>query len=144
RIFNMEWSQHYWFSLLFLLCAVILGTSGHGRLIDPASRVSCWRYNFPTCAQQSKYTELDTDNQWNCGGWSHQWDSQNGACGVCGDKADGPYKSEAGGPYATGTIVRSFSKGSTIKVSVEITKAHMGYIEFKLCPVNDMTIKATQ
>ncbi|CAL4062488.1 unnamed protein product, partial [Meganyctiphanes norvegica] len=133
---------------------VIVGTSGHGRLINPTSRVSCWRPEYfinmgtayKSCAQPSvKNQDLYTDTQWNCGGRDNQWDPPNsGKCGVCGDPYQGPRKSEAGGVYATGTIVREYTKGSTILVEVDITVSHWGNMKFKLCPVNDKTVPATQ
>lgn len=83
------------------------------------------------------------DNQLFCGGLSHQL-SQGYRCGVCGDPWDGERENEAGGKYATGQISRGYHQGSNITVTVQITANHMGFFEFKVCPVNDPEVRATQ
>lgn len=106
----------------------IIVVLGHGRLIDPASRNSAWRYGFNTPRQ-------DTDNELNCGGFSVQWDTNKGKCGVCGD----PYHFKQGealytfpGKYANGTITRTYIEGEEIKVLVDVTSNHQGYFTFSL------------
>ena len=106
----------------------IIVVLGHGRLIDPASRNSAWRYGFHTPRQV-------TDNELNCGGFSVQWDTNKGKCGVCGD----PYHFKAGealytfpGKYANGTITRTYIEGREIKVLVDVTSNHQGYFTFSL------------
>jgi len=37
-----------------------------------------------------------------------------GKCGVCGDPFIGPRENEAGGLYATGTIVRTYKVGNSL------------------------------
>ena len=51
----------------------------------------------------------------------HQWGTNGGKCGVCGDPYDGKRENEAGGKYATGTIVATYRAGDVIAVTVEIT-----------------------
>ncbi|KAK2165238.1 hypothetical protein LSH36_53g07025 [Paralvinella palmiformis] len=123
---------------VFLTFCVILPTSvcGHGRLIEPPSRASMWRYGYHTTPNYS-------DNQLFCGGFAVQWNINKGKCGVCGDPWQGPREHEAGGKYATGIIVRRYDVGSTITVIVQITASHLGYFEFRLCPVNNPKIAAT-
>lgn len=60
---------------------LIVSVFGHGRLIDPASRNAAWRYGFDNPVHF-------TDNELNCGGFSRQWNKNNGKCGVCGDPYD--------------------------------------------------------
>ena len=68
-----------------------------------------------------------------------------GNCGVCGDKYDAhPRPHEAGGKYATGTIVKTYKQGQTITVTVQLTTNHKGYFEFRLCPVKNHKTSATE
>ena len=48
---------------ILLLFAVIDGVSGHGRLIEPPSRASMWRFGYKTPINYD-------DNQMFCGGFS--------------------------------------------------------------------------
>ena len=48
----------------------------------------------------------------------HQWGTNGGKCGVCGDPYDGKRENEAGGKYATGTIVATYRAGDVIAVTV--------------------------
>ena len=107
------------------LTALVLG---HGRLIDPASRNSAWRYGFKTPRQ-------DTDNELNCGGFSVQWETNKGKCGVCGD----PHHFKPGkalythpGRYATGTITKTYREGQEINVLVDVTSNHQGQFTFSV------------
>ncbi|XP_046555463.1 uncharacterized protein LOC124264736 [Haliotis rubra] len=109
---------------------------GHGRLLVPPSRASMWREGFNTPKNYN-------DNQLFCGGFYNQ-QSHGGKCGVCGDPWQGPRDHEAGGKYATGTIGATYSQGQKVTVTVAITANHLGWFEFRLCPVNDMKVRATQ
>ncbi|XP_064644373.1 uncharacterized protein LOC135498129 [Lineus longissimus] len=124
-----------------LLVSVLLGVvsmvAGHGRLIEPPSRVSAWRFGFKTPVDYD-------DDGWNCGGVGMQYDRSGGKCGICGDSYPGPRKSEAGGKYAKGVIVRHYKKGQIIDIKVDITANHWGWFEFKLCANNDVTKPATE
>jgi len=104
---------------------------GHGRLWTPVARGSAWRKGFSTPADY-------TDNEEFCGGFAVQWETNNGDCGVCGDRADGPFENQTPGRYATGTIVANYQKGQTIDVQVQVTANHKGWFEFKLCENNDV------
>ncbi|CAL4239254.1 unnamed protein product, partial [Meganyctiphanes norvegica] len=89
-----------WMFFFIHICVVlhwmIAPIDGHGRLIDPPSRVSAWRYGFNTPKDY-------TDHEYNCGGMSHQYGRNGGKCGICGDAWElNPRPSEAGGKYATG------------------------------------------
>ena len=51
-------------------------------MTKPAGRNSMWRYGF-------KNPSNFDDNGLNCGGFSLQWDTNKGKCGVCGDPFGG-------------------------------------------------------
>ena len=108
-------------------------------MIQPPSRASAWRYDFDTPADYN-------DNQGFCGGFDYQHNTADGRCGICGDPwfAD-PREHEApGGRFATGTIVAGYHSGETITVKIDLTANHKGFIEFRLCPNNDVTTDPTQ
>lgn len=103
--------------------------SGHGMVLDPVGRGTRWRYD------RTAPVNYD-DNGSNCGGFSNQWSNQGGKCGVCGDpfQAATPRMHELGGLIGkSGVIVKSYSKGSLIEVTVKITANHLGYFTFDLC-----------
>ncbi|XP_053381835.1 uncharacterized protein LOC128549293 [Mercenaria mercenaria] len=122
-------------SLLLLSLATLV--LRHGRLINPPSRSFAFRQDFNTPLN-------DMDHQLNCGGSWNQWGVNNGHCGVCGDPYQGPRENEAGGKYATGTIVRHYKESQQINVEIEITEANGGWSEFRLCPNNDVHKVVTQ
>ncbi|XP_060076004.1 uncharacterized protein LOC132555668 [Ylistrum balloti] len=125
-------------ALLYLtLCIWMSGVRGHGRLLEPPGRASMWRFGYNTPPNYD-------DNQLFCGGFNRQWKINGGKCGVCGDPWDGAREHEAGGKYATGTIVRHYSEGQTINVNVQITASHKGYFEFRLCPHNNPSTRVSQ
>lgn len=66
--------------LLFIFDILIL-VNGHGRLIEPPSRASAWRYGFDTPHNYN-------DHELFCGGFTRQWQKNGGKCGVCGDPWD--------------------------------------------------------
>ncbi|KAM7300368.1 uncharacterized protein ISCGN_020932 [Ixodes scapularis] len=111
---------------------------GHGRLMEPPSRSSMWRMGFRT---QKNYN----DNELFCGGYAVQWQRNSGKCGVCGDpwSQPNPRDNEAGGKYAKGIIVRRYKRGQVMNAMVQLTANHRGYFEFRLCPVNDSSVAAT-
>lgn len=102
--------------------------NGHGRLIEPPSRASAWRYGFDTPHNYN-------DHELYCGGFSRQWHKNKGKCGVCGDAWDSPAPRahELGGRFGKGVIVRRYSPKDTITLKVELTANHNGYFEFRLC-----------
>ncbi|KAJ8921245.1 hypothetical protein NQ315_013717 [Exocentrus adspersus] len=117
------------FFLLAFFCTNILEVFGHGRLIEPPSRASAWRYGFDTPHNYN-------DHELFCGGFTRQWVKNEGKCGVCGDPWDSkiPRPHEYGGTYGQGLIVRKYNAGSIINIRVELTANHYGYFEFSLCP----------
>lgn len=109
---------------------------GHGRLYEPPSRASAWRFGFNTPKDYN-------DNEGFCGGFSHQYQTQGGKCGICGDAWDqSPRAHEVGGLYATGLIVRHYQEGQVLNITVDITANHLGHFEIRICP--DPEIEATQ
>ena len=87
---------------------------GHGMLFDPPSRNSAWRFGFSTPVQW-------TDNELNCGGREVQWDTNNGKCGVCGDRYDAESpKYVHPGLYATDTITKTYTRGQIITATVNL------------------------
>ncbi|XP_045163950.2 uncharacterized protein LOC123528283 [Mercenaria mercenaria] len=122
---------------VFLLGLIDL-TVGHGRLWEPPSRSSMWRRGYNT-------TVNINDNELSCGGFTNQWISYSGLCGVCGDPyQQHPRDNEIGGKYAAGIITRTYPIGGTIDVVIGLTANHMGYFEFKICPILDPSVGETQ
>ncbi|KAF5280730.1 hypothetical protein FQA39_LY18013 [Lamprigera yunnana] len=115
--------------LVVLISAEVALVSGHGRLIEPPSRASAWRYGFNTPRNYN-------DHELFCGGFTHQWSKNGGKCGICGDAWDSkiPRAHEYGGTYGQGVIVRQYAVGSTITIRVELTASHYGHFTFSLCP----------
>ncbi|XP_064614474.1 uncharacterized protein LOC135478132 [Liolophura sinensis] len=115
------------------------GCSAHGRMWDPPGRSTMWRVGFSTPRNYN-------DNSLGCGGrYIHQTVSR-GQCGICGDNFQDPQPraNEAGGRYGRGILVRTYSQGETISVHAELTANHKGWMEFKICPNNDVNKIATQ
>lgn len=71
---------------VFLTCSVEV-IKGHGRLIEPPSRATMWRYGFDTPPNYN-------DHELYCGGYSRQWQRNGGKCGICGDAWDLPKVSQ--------------------------------------------------
>ncbi|KAK2167115.1 hypothetical protein LSH36_32g20072 [Paralvinella palmiformis] len=133
-------------SYLFVVLVVtsFRASSGHGRLLEPPSRSSLWRFpnQFPGAVPNYD------DNGLNCGGRSYQHFSVDGNCGICGDKwikgSNVHRPHEAGGKYAKGIITRHYGNSDVINVTIQVTASHKGYFEFRICPNNDVTKPATQ
>lgn len=100
----------------------------HGRLIEPPSRASAWRYGFQTPPNYN-------DHELYCGGFTRQ-QRNGGKCGECGDAWDlpQPRPNEYGGRWGQGVVVRKYNPGTEITLRVELTASHMGYFEFRVCP----------
>ena len=96
-------------------------------MLDPASRNSVWRY-FPNRPKQY------TDNQLNCGGFSAQWNKNNGKCGVCGDAyhRNDPLYVYPGKFAKDAFITKTYKEGQTIDVKIHITSNHQGFFRFSL------------
>ncbi|XP_046551505.1 mucin-5AC-like [Haliotis rubra] len=117
-------------TLVFCICLMVLpDVQGHGRLVEPPSRSSMWRYGFDNPRNYN-------DNELYCGGFQTQWGVNGGKCGVCGDPWNAKRENEAGGKYANGIIVRKYKKGETITINIDLTANHLGYFQFRLCPHN--------
>lgn len=140
-------------SRFWLLCTCLLSLidwiESHGRLIEPPSRASAWRYGFDTPHNYN-------DHELYCGGFTRQWVKNEGKCGVCGDAWDSklvkvnlqfhrlliivrfcrrkPRAHEYGGVFGQGVIVRKYGVGATVNIRVELTANHNGYFEFRICP----------
>eukprot|EP00095_Tigriopus_kingsejongensis_P000887 maker-scaffold409_size180341-snap-gene-0.25 protein:Tk00887 transcript:maker-scaffold409_size180341-snap-gene-0.25-mRNA-1 annotation:"hypothetical protein DAPPUDRAFT_317372" len=114
--------------ILLAFALLIVQVSSHGRLRIPPSRASMWRDGYDTVPNYN-------DNQVFCGGFEHQWEVNNGLCGICGDPYEGPFEHQApGGVYASGIIVEEYQAGQWIDIAIEVTTAHLGHWEFKICP----------
>ncbi|KAK7003047.1 hypothetical protein BgiMline_004473 [Biomphalaria glabrata] len=122
---------------IFILTIVFSKVSGHGRLVEPPSRATMWRFGFKTLPNYD-------DNQLFCGGVSIQYGVNGGKCGVCGDPWNSVRDHEAGGKYATGILVRKYNTGSVIDVVIELTANHKGYFQFRLCPNDAPNATITQ
>ncbi|XP_030755205.1 uncharacterized protein LOC115881729 [Sitophilus oryzae] len=116
-------------TLSTIILSILDLIDGHGRLIEPPSRASAWRYGFDTPHNYN-------DHELYCGGFTRQWVKNEGKCGVCGDAWDSkkPRAHEFGGVYGQGVIVRKYGVGSVMNIRVELTANHFGYFEFALCP----------
>lgn len=124
-----------WFGVLLTATTItLLATIGpryveaHGRLIEPPSRASAWRYGFQTPPNYN-------DHELYCGGFQRQ-QRNGGHCGECGDAWDvpEPRPHEYGGKWGQGVVVRRYQPSAEIALRVELTASHMGYFEFRICP----------
>ncbi|EGI60760.1 hypothetical protein G5I_11002 [Acromyrmex echinatior] len=124
---------------LIVSLLVVRRVSAHGRLIEPPSRASMWRYGFDTPHDYN-------DHECYCGGFTRQWQRNKGKCGICGDPWDSPTPRihETGGKYGNGVIVRRYRTGSVIPVRVELTANHHGYFEFRTCAMTYRDQEVTQ
>jgi hypothetical protein len=115
--------------LSLLVIQLAIEISSHGMVMNPVGRGSRWRVD-------SSAPKNYDDNGSNCGGFSNQWTTHSGKCGICGDPYQDatPRKHELGGKYGgSGVIVASYAKASTIEVVAKITANHLGKFTFDLC-----------
>merc|ERR1711872_656376 len=126
-------------TLLLVSPLLLTLTSGHGMITDPPARNAMWRYGYTNPVNYD-------DNELYCGGFSVQWNQNEGKCGVCGDNfADPePRPHEAGGRYGNGIIGRRYTMGQTIDIEIDISANHWGHFELKICPVDGKKSVATQ
>ncbi|CAL8124312.1 unnamed protein product [Orchesella dallaii] len=135
--------HYYHFLTLFSLCNFLPSGYSHGRLLDPPMRASIWR--FPEFNYANPPVNYDDDAFW-CGSMQTLYNQNGGKCGVCGDNwADPPPRSqEDGGKFGKSIIVRNYTSGQTIPLTVELTGAHDGYFEFRLCARNSRSEPETE
>jgi len=121
-----------------LLLALVHGVRPHGKLIEPPSRSSMWRYGWDTPKNYD-------DNELFCGGFNVQHNENGGKCGICGDNyaLPQPRENEAGGLYGNGIITRTYTMNQDITIKVQIDSNHLGYFEFNICPNNNPSKIAT-
>ncbi|CAF3546185.1 unnamed protein product [Adineta steineri] len=107
---------------------------GHGYLADPPARSSAWMFDkeFSKCCRYYNHAEMS------CGGAYHEWIVNRGKCSICGEAADlKPTLLGMGDEMYLGKIVRTYTQGSTIQVTVVLTANHKGSFEFRVCSVDD-------
>ncbi|CAH0725499.1 unnamed protein product, partial [Brenthis ino] len=116
-------------SHLLALSTIIVLVAGHGRLLDPPSRASIWRFNANA---KPNYDDAGL----NCGGVYRQHVRNRGKCGICGDPYDmkEPRPHEIGGTFGKGIIAAKYKAEQILPITVEITAFHQGYWTFKICP----------
>ena len=116
---------------LLVIAVAVVHVNAHGRLMDPASRSSAFR--VPAFASQNPVPNWD-DNQIWCGA-VHQVDNPGTNCGVCGDPLGQarPRDNEMRGRFDRGIITGRYSAGQVIHTSIDLTAAHAGFFELRLC-----------
>ncbi|CAL8117189.1 unnamed protein product [Orchesella dallaii] len=117
--------------ILIIALAAICGVSSHGRFMKPPNRSSVWRVaEFQSHNPPRNYNDMELF----CGG-IHQADDPGTNCGVCGDPASqaAPRDNEINGQWYRGIITGRYSSGQVIDIEVELTQAHKGYMEWRLC-----------
>lgn len=137
----------YWFQ--------VWKVAGHGRLMDPPSRNSMWRFGFYNpvdvydnelwCGGLKGLPNIDTDrNREIINSFTVQWELNGGKCGVCGDpwNEPKPRSHEIGGIFANGKLVRQYTTGQVIDIEIELTSNHKGYFEMRLCPLIGNVVNA--
>lgn len=116
-----------------VLCALVVGTRGHGYLKVPASR------NFLANSDYCPHCLAAGGPQVVGAGMTYP----EGNNGICGDPITdpAPRKHEAGGKYWTGNPAATYKKGQVIEIDLTITTNHNGRFSFSICPVG-MSAKA--
>ncbi|KAL4220883.1 hypothetical protein ACF0H5_019149 [Mactra antiquata] len=124
---------------IFIYSAIVMMVNGHGRLVQPPSRSTMWRFGFDNPRNYN-------DNQLFCGGFSVQYGENGGKCGICGDNyKDTVRENEApDGKYANGVIVAKYDVGEKIDIKVRLTANHKGWFEYRLCQNDDPKKRLTQ
>merc|ERR1719209_654944 len=107
----MSWVLQFVPLLALVTLLAPRSADAHGRLINPASRGSAFRFGFKNPADWN-------DNAGVCGGHSNQ-KAHDGKCGMCGDPVQGPLLHEAGGKFANGIITKNYAKGQKIDVTLD-------------------------
>ncbi|XP_042220561.1 uncharacterized protein LOC121865272 [Homarus americanus] len=117
------------FVVFFECLLLVVFCKGQGRLVDPPSRASMWRFGFKNPVEFG-------DDRVDCGGFMRQWRENQGRCGVCGDPWDlpRPRPHETRGMYGRGTIVRNYTQGQVVEWVSELTDGGSGWMEYRVCP----------
>ncbi|XP_048580554.1 uncharacterized protein LOC5522282 isoform X3 [Nematostella vectensis] len=111
--------------LVFLAKSKLPLAEGHGYLVEPPARNSCYKV-FQNCKANYNLNGL------NCGGRATQIANGN-KCGVCGDSYSSPSPPHVyPGKYATGFITKTYTQGQNISVKVIITANHLGWFEYRI------------
>uniref|UniRef100_A0A2C9LE15 Chitin-binding type-4 domain-containing protein n=1 Tax=Biomphalaria glabrata TaxID=6526 RepID=A0A2C9LE15_BIOGL len=105
--------------LLTIFVFNVISINAHGRLLEPPSRMSAWRFGYPVPRNYD-------DHSMNCGGYATQWNKNGGKCGICGDSWSGTrfYERPNGAMVQHKVIPMTYSEGSTMKVTLDITVSH--------------------
>ncbi|XP_060596745.1 mucin-2-like isoform X2 [Ruditapes philippinarum] len=124
---------------IIFACAIFQQAYSHGWMRDPVSRSSAWRIGFPT---PKNYNDMGLY----CGGFNTRM-GYGDKCGICGDpwvSENAIRDNEAGGKYATGTIVYTYNMGVEFNITIILTANHFGWMEFRICPNNDVKKRVTK
>lgn len=146
-------------TLVYILLIKLVNS--HGWLDEPVARSSAWLYN-------KKFENAFPNNymhiQMNCGGYDVLLKNDL-KCGICGEEFNKmPKEFEKDGEMYIGQVVQNYFQGQIINVTVQvkikksikyetdlnsrihfqITANHLGYSEFLICNVDNLTTDATQ
>ncbi|KAJ6644135.1 hypothetical protein Bhyg_09101 [Pseudolycoriella hygida] len=119
------------YKFLLVIALAVVHVSAHGRLWRPISRSSVWR--DPAFASHNPPQNWDDIQLW-CGA-AHQPDNPGTNCGPCGDPVGQarPRDNEIGGRWDRGIITGRYTAGGIIPIEVQLTAAHLGFFEFRIC-----------
>lgn len=122
NLFTVTMRRSHFLVVLCLAICTFDACHGHGRLIEPPSRSTAFRYGFPT-------PENYNDHELYCGGKGRQ-EKNGGKCGECGDAWDlpQPRPNEYGGKYGQGVVVRTYKPGADITLRIQLTASHRGLV----------------
>merc|ERR1712062_376222 len=117
--------------VLLVFVSFVAYVAGHGYMKDPAARNCMWRFGF-------KNPKNWDDTGLYCGSFGTQWDTNKGACGICGDAANSKHQAHMdGGKYANGLIARMYNKGQVIPITIFLETTHHGWWEFRIGAFNE-------
>ncbi|OXA41282.1 hypothetical protein Fcan01_24150 [Folsomia candida] len=114
--------------LYFAVClGMVALADSHGYLQDPLARTS--RHLAPDEPYRPPYW-YDNSGVW-CD--NVQQDQSFSSCGRCGEAA-GNSDASQGGIYDKGVIEKTYTSGSIIEITADISAAHGGGFQVELCP----------
>lgn len=129
---NLKMFSKEFLLITFSLCLLTKDVIGHGRMEDPPARNYIWNVpgmNVPESQRNYNMNEVF------CGG-SGPLAASGDKCGVCGDPYNGEKNHETGGKYAPKIIGKSYTRGQTITIMINLTANHGGKHRFSICPRN--------